>query len=57
LDWIENGLYLKHLCTWKLDWVIFTLKCMTDKITLNYLKMAERLSEENCVKIVKFFFD
>jgi hypothetical protein len=32
---------------------------MTDKTTLNDLKMAEpeHLSEENCVKIVEIFFD
>jgi hypothetical protein len=29
---------------------------MTNKITLNDLKLAEHLSEENCVKIVEFFF-
>jgi hypothetical protein len=29
---------------------------MTNKITLNDLKMAEHLSEENCVKIVEIFF-
>jgi hypothetical protein len=29
---------------------------MTNKITLNNLKMAEHLLEENCVKIVEFFF-
>jgi hypothetical protein len=32
------------------------LKCMTNKITLYDLKMAEHLLEENCVKIVEFFF-
>jgi hypothetical protein len=30
---------------------------MTNKITLNDLKMAEHLLEKNCVKIVDFFFD
>jgi hypothetical protein len=29
---------------------------MTNKITLNDLKMAENLLEENCVKIVEIFF-
>jgi hypothetical protein len=29
---------------------------MTNKITLNDLKMAEYLSEENCSKIVEIFF-
>jgi hypothetical protein len=29
---------------------------MTNKITLNDLKMAEHLLEENCVKIVEIFF-
>jgi hypothetical protein len=29
---------------------------MTNKITLNDLKMAEKLLEENCVKIMEFFF-
>jgi hypothetical protein len=29
---------------------------MTNKITLNDLKMAEHLSEENFVKIVELFF-
>jgi hypothetical protein len=29
---------------------------MTNKITLNDLKMAEHLVEENCVKIVEIFF-
>jgi hypothetical protein len=29
---------------------------MTNKITLNDLKMAEHLLEENCVKIVDIFF-
>jgi hypothetical protein len=46
---IENGPFLKHLCTWILDWILFVLKCRTTKITLNDLK-------ENCVKIVEIFF-
>jgi hypothetical protein len=29
---------------------------MTNKITLNDLKMAEHLLVENCVKIVEIFF-
>jgi hypothetical protein len=35
---------------------IYTLKCMTNKITLNDLKMAEHLLVENCGKIVEIFF-
>jgi hypothetical protein len=29
---------------------------MTNKITLNDLKMAEHLLEENCVEVVEIFF-
>jgi hypothetical protein len=49
--WIEP--HFKHLCTWKLDCILLTLKCMTNKISLNDLKMVEHLLEENCVKIVE----
>jgi predicted nuclease with RNAse H fold len=44
---------------WKigLDFILFTLKCMTNnKITLNDLEMAEHLLEENGVKVVEIFF-
>jgi hypothetical protein len=58
LGWIiETGPYSKHLCTWKLDWILFTLKYLTNKITLNDLKIAEHFLEENCVNIVDIFFD
>jgi hypothetical protein len=30
----------------RIDWILCTLKCMTNKITLNDLKMAEHLLKE-----------
>jgi hypothetical protein len=43
-------------CTWNLDKILFISKYMTDKITLNDLKMADLLLRDNCVKIVSIFF-
>jgi hypothetical protein len=36
--------------------ILFTLKYITNKITLNDLKIAERLLEENSAKIQESFY-
>jgi hypothetical protein len=40
----------------KIGLIFFSLKCRTNKITQNDLKMAEHRSEENCLKVVEIFF-